>query len=155
VVRAATEVGVLVREMLGALDCSDKRFALFLEGLVSVDVRPDESSQRRFAEVVNKAIKWCGAELRETDSKEGYPLFTCQFQRRSSSCFGRPARTDQPPSQRHRRIGARPEGSDGGGGEVEGREPMAANKLSSEGWNSVLGCDQGGQLIRRIIYRSL
>jgi AbiJ N-terminal domain 3 len=63
-------------EMLGALDCSDKRFALFLEGLVSAEVRPDESSQRRFVELVNKAIKESGAELRETDSKDGYPLFT-------------------------------------------------------------------------------
>jgi hypothetical protein len=66
-------------EMLGVLDCSDKRFALFLEGLVSAEVRPDESSQRRFAEVVNEAIKECGVELRETDSKEGYPLFTLVY----------------------------------------------------------------------------
>ena len=39
---------------VGALDCSDTRFARFLEGLSSPDVRPDEVSQRRFVEVVNK-----------------------------------------------------------------------------------------------------
>lgn len=39
---------------VGALDCSDTRFARFLEGLSSPDVRPDKVSQRRFVEVVNK-----------------------------------------------------------------------------------------------------
>ena len=43
-----------VFQEVGALDCSDTRFARFLEGLSSPDVRPDEVSQRRFVEVVNK-----------------------------------------------------------------------------------------------------
>src|SRR5271157_176270 len=55
-------------DALGAYDCSDRRFALFLEGLASADVRPNETSQRRFVEVVNTAIKEAGVELRETDS---------------------------------------------------------------------------------------
>ncbi len=63
-------------DVLGAYDCSNKRFALFLEGLVSADVRPKESSQRHVVEVVNIALKGSGAELRETDSRDGYPLFT-------------------------------------------------------------------------------
>jgi hypothetical protein len=75
-------------DMLGALDCSDKRFALFLEGLASADVRPKESSQRQFVETVNNALKGSGAELRETDSKNGYPLFTLVHTHGSAS--GRP-----------------------------------------------------------------
>ena len=62
--------------VVGALDCSDKRFALFLEGLAGPEVRPDENSQRRFVELANEAIRNCGAELRETDGRDGYPCFT-------------------------------------------------------------------------------
>jgi hypothetical protein len=66
-------------DALGAYDCSDRRFALFLEGLASADVRPNETSQRRFVEVVNTAIKEAGVELRETDSRDGYPVFTLGY----------------------------------------------------------------------------
>ena len=62
-------------EEIGALDCPDMRFALFLEGLASPDVRPDEAAQRRFVEVVNDALKTSGAELRETEPRDGYPQF--------------------------------------------------------------------------------
>jgi hypothetical protein len=61
---------------LGALDCSHKRFGLFLEGLASADVRPDELSQRHFAEVVNGVLRACAAELRETEFRDGYPCFS-------------------------------------------------------------------------------
>lgn len=63
-------------EEIGALDSSNHRFALFLEGLASADVRPDEPSQRRFVECVNTALASCGAELRETNQHDGYPCFT-------------------------------------------------------------------------------
>ena len=63
-------------DRLGVFDASDRRFALFLEGLVSSDVRPDETAQRRFVKTVNEAIRECGAELRESDTKDGYPVFT-------------------------------------------------------------------------------
>ncbi len=63
-------------EQLGAYDSSDRRFALFLEGLASADVRPDDAAQRRFVACVNVPLKTCGVELRETDTKGGYPVFT-------------------------------------------------------------------------------
>jgi hypothetical protein len=67
---------VTLFDNLGALDCSDRRFVYFLEGLVSADVRPKEEAQRAFVEKVNAALKGSGTELRETDSRDGYPHFT-------------------------------------------------------------------------------
>jgi very-short-patch-repair endonuclease len=61
---------------LGALESSDRRFALFLEGLASADVRPDETAQRCFVDIVNGALRPCGVEMRETDTEGGYPVFT-------------------------------------------------------------------------------
>ncbi|HZF10526.1 MAG TPA: hypothetical protein VFE33_17200 [Thermoanaerobaculia bacterium] len=63
-------------DRLGAFSASDRRFALFLEGLASSEVRPDEAAQRRFVQVVNGPLRECGVELRETDSEGGYPVFT-------------------------------------------------------------------------------
>lgn len=63
-------------DQLGAYDASDRRFALFLEGLASADVRPDEAAQRHFVACVNEALRDCGVELRETDSEGGYPVFS-------------------------------------------------------------------------------
>jgi very-short-patch-repair endonuclease len=62
-------------DRLGAYDCTDRRFCLFLEGLASADVRPNEPEQRRFAALVNNGLQRCGAELRETDAEGGYPVF--------------------------------------------------------------------------------
>ncbi|WP_242515368.1 hypothetical protein [Sorangium cellulosum] len=61
---------------LGAYDCTSRRFALFLEGLASPDVRPDEAEQRRFVQTINKTLRRCGVELRETGNEGGYPVFT-------------------------------------------------------------------------------
>lgn len=63
-------------DQLGAYNASDRRFALFLEGLASADVRPDEAAQRHFVACVNKTLRDCGVELRETDSEGGYPVFS-------------------------------------------------------------------------------
>lgn len=63
-------------DQLGAYDASDRRFALFLEGLASADVRPDEAAQRRFVACVNEPLRGCGIELRETGSEDGYPVFS-------------------------------------------------------------------------------
>lgn len=63
-------------DQLGAYDASDRRFALFLEGLASADVRPDEAAQRHFVACVNETLRDCGVELRETDSEGGYPIFS-------------------------------------------------------------------------------
>lgn len=63
-------------DQLGAYDASDRRFALFLEGLASADVRPDEAAQRHFVTCVNEPLRGCGVELRETGSEGGYPIFS-------------------------------------------------------------------------------
>lgn len=62
-------------DILGAYDCSDRRFCLFLEGLASAEVRPDEDDQRRFLQLVNEPLRRCGVELRETGNDGGYPAF--------------------------------------------------------------------------------
>lgn len=63
-------------DKLGAYETSDKRFALFLEGLASADVRPDEAAQRHFVACINEPLHNCGVELRETAAEGGYPVFT-------------------------------------------------------------------------------
>jgi hypothetical protein len=63
-------------DQLGVYDASDRRFALFLEGLASADVRPDEAAQRYFVACVNESLRTCGVELRETGSEGGYPVFS-------------------------------------------------------------------------------
>lgn len=75
-------------EQIGALEASDWRFARFLEGLASSSVRTDESAQRHFVQLVNTPLQACGIELRETDSKDGYPVFTIVSNRAPS--MGRP-----------------------------------------------------------------
>jgi len=63
-------------DKLGAFDCCDRRFVLFVEGLASPEVLPDETAQRRFVEAVNVPLRKCHAELRETDHRDGYPVFS-------------------------------------------------------------------------------
>lgn len=73
---------------LGAFDCSDRRFQLFLEGMASSRVHPDEADQRRFCSVVKDALAGCGVELRETATDGGYPVFSLVSI--SSGALGRP-----------------------------------------------------------------
>lgn len=61
---------------LGAYDCTNLRFVRFVEGLACADVRPDETNQRRFVEIVNDALRDCGVELREIGEDGGYPVFS-------------------------------------------------------------------------------
>jgi very-short-patch-repair endonuclease len=75
-------------DALGALDAHDRRFALFLEGLASSDLRPDEVGQRGFVSLINPLLLTCGVELRESDMKSGYPVFTLVST--SSTAMGRP-----------------------------------------------------------------
>ena len=75
-------------DKLGAFDASDRRFALFLEGLASCDVRPDEAAQRRFVQIVNAPLSRCGVELRETGTEGGYLVFTVMSTHQAST--GRP-----------------------------------------------------------------
>ena len=74
-------------EHLGAFEASDKRFALFLEGLASADVVPDVEVQRRFVDAVNPHLDRVGVELRETGDDGGYPIFSLVLTRSSR---GRP-----------------------------------------------------------------
>ena len=62
-------------DCLGAYECTDKRFALFLEGLASPVVRPDEPDQRRFVELANTTLTRFGLHLREGEAHGGYPTF--------------------------------------------------------------------------------
>jgi very-short-patch-repair endonuclease len=75
-------------EALGVFEAGDARFGKFLEGLASADVIPDEAAQRRVADVVNRHLRHAGAELRETGTDGGYPVFTV--------VSTRPGRTRQP-----------------------------------------------------------
>lgn len=61
---------------LGAYEASDRRFAMFLEGLASADVRPDEVAQHHFVACVNEPLRSYGVELRETGAEGGYPVFS-------------------------------------------------------------------------------
>ena len=63
---------------LGALDCSNKRFGRLIEALVGPEVRPDETSQRSFAEAVNSVLSPHSLELAETGNADGYPTYTLQ-----------------------------------------------------------------------------
>lgn len=63
-------------DQLGAYEASDRRFALFLEGLASADVRPDEAAQHHFVACVNEPLRSCGVELRETGAEGGYQVFS-------------------------------------------------------------------------------
>lgn len=62
-------------DKLGAFKSSDARFCKFLEGLASSDVRPDESKQRQFVEIVNGILAKCRVEMRESGLDGGYPIF--------------------------------------------------------------------------------
>lgn len=75
-------------EELGAFEAGDARFGKFLEGLACADVIPDEPAQRRVAAAVNPHLRSAGAELGETGTDGGYPVF--------SVISTRPGRTRQP-----------------------------------------------------------
>ena len=52
-------------KQLGALDCSNKRFGMFVESLAGPEVRPDQSSQRSFVDAINKVLSSQDLELAE------------------------------------------------------------------------------------------
>ncbi|NKS84111.1 hypothetical protein A6411_16595 [Prescottella equi] len=60
---------------LGAFDASDRRFGLFLEGLVSHEVLVHEPNQRAVLATINPHLHEVQLELRETTSDGGYPVF--------------------------------------------------------------------------------
>ncbi|MCO1593815.1 hypothetical protein M8C17_01395 [Micromonospora sp. RHAY321] len=61
---------------LDAVDhASDRRFALFLEGMVSGETVPDEDAQRQLVDTINPRLAAIGLELRETGNTDRYPTF--------------------------------------------------------------------------------
>jgi hypothetical protein len=64
----------LFRE-IGALRSSDRRFALFIQGLLSGSVNPDEGFQRVLVDAVTPALSRAGLKIIESGSRGGYPEF--------------------------------------------------------------------------------
>ncbi|WP_217197996.1 hypothetical protein [Streptomyces buecherae] len=62
-------------EQLGAFEAPHPRFGLFLEGLASSAVLPDELAQRRFVEMANRHLNSAGARLSQYGEVDGYPQF--------------------------------------------------------------------------------
>ncbi|CAG9269868.1 hypothetical protein [Paraburkholderia caribensis] len=62
-------------DKLGAYDAPDQRFARFIEGMATGDVRPDIADQREFVECANRVLSQCGAQLREIGVSDGYPEY--------------------------------------------------------------------------------
>jgi len=60
---------------LGAYEAIDKRFCLFIEGLASGDVRPDEKEQIRFVHDIAPILRSCGFQFIEQGMRDGYPIF--------------------------------------------------------------------------------
>jgi len=60
---------------VGALECPDRRFALFVQELVSGEVNPDADRLQLLATAVTGALATSGLRLVETDPVQGYPAF--------------------------------------------------------------------------------
>lgn len=60
---------------VGALDCGNRRFARFIEGLLSGLVNPDTERQRALAEVVSPVFAEHGLKVSESGAEGGYPSF--------------------------------------------------------------------------------
>ncbi len=61
---------------IGALNSSDRRFALFLQGLLSSEVCPDEARQRELAAAIAPALTHAGLRVEQTGDLGGYPDFS-------------------------------------------------------------------------------
>lgn len=60
---------------LGAFTATNRRFAQFIEDLVSHDVVIHEENQLRLVAAINPVLAQTGLELRETTVDNGYPVF--------------------------------------------------------------------------------
>ena len=63
-------------EQLGAFEAGDARFGKFLEGLASAELIPDEPAQQHIVGALNPRLRTAGAELQETGTDGGYPVFS-------------------------------------------------------------------------------
>ncbi len=61
---------------IGALDDGDRRFALFLEGLLSGSVNPNETRQRELVAAISPVLARAGLKIVESGTHSGYPGFT-------------------------------------------------------------------------------
>jgi AbiJ-like protein len=61
---------------IGVLNGGDRRFALFLEGLLSGSVNPREARQREMAAAISPILARAGLKITESGSSDGYPAFT-------------------------------------------------------------------------------
>lgn len=61
---------------IGALDGGDRRFALFLEGLLSGSVNPNEARQRELVAAISPVLARAGLKIVESGTTDGYPAFT-------------------------------------------------------------------------------
>jgi hypothetical protein len=62
-------------DKLGVFDLSNHRFQFLLEGLVSADVQVDVEAQEHVVETCNGVLGISGAQLRQVDVEEGYPVY--------------------------------------------------------------------------------
>lgn len=62
-------------EKLKAFEVTERRFATFIEGLLTGDVQRSESSIRKLAEKLAPHLRSAGLELREAEAVSGYPSF--------------------------------------------------------------------------------
>lgn len=60
---------------IGALDGGDRRFALFLEGLLSGSVNPNEVRQRELVVAISPTLARAGLKIVESGTTDGYPDF--------------------------------------------------------------------------------
>lgn len=63
-------------DRLGAFEAVDRRFANFLEDVVSHAVLPTEEHQRQIVTLINPVLRKANLKLREVDSVGGYPVFS-------------------------------------------------------------------------------
>jgi hypothetical protein len=60
---------------LGAYECTDRRFALFIEGVLSGLITPQEQHQRAMAAAITPELERAGLKLVEIAGSDGYPSF--------------------------------------------------------------------------------
>lgn len=60
---------------IGALGGGDRRFALFVEGLLSGSVNPNEARQRELAVAISPVLAPAGLKIVESGTTDGYPDF--------------------------------------------------------------------------------
>ncbi|MBY4212609.1 hypothetical protein HQO27_01780 [Rhodococcus fascians] len=66
----------MLLERLGAFEAVDRRFARFIEDVVSHAILPTEEHQQQVVTLINPALRQANLELREVDSVGGYPVFS-------------------------------------------------------------------------------